>query len=57
MSNVKELKSIEEGAFGGCFDLKIIYHGRKEDWLKTKIKDGNEPLSKAKIVLEYFNIY
>lgn len=46
----KDLKSIDEEAFKGCLNLKIIYHGRKDDWLKTKIKDGNEPLSKAKIV-------
>ncbi len=46
----KELKSIDEEAFKGCFNLIIIYHGTKEDWIKIRIKDGNEPLSSAKIV-------
>ncbi len=52
----ENVTEIWNDAFSGCDNLTEVYYpGSEEDWAKIAIKDGNEPLTKARIIFNYVN--
>ena len=50
----KSVTSIDGYAFDGCDNLKNVYYtGKKSDWSKISISDGNDALTNATKVYEY----
>lgn len=50
------IEEIRLNAFSGCIKLKtVVFHGTEQQWKQVKIEEGNDVLSRVKIIFEKNN--